>query len=158
MLPKHLAISNRVLLIDCCEYRLIGFTLEAFKQTTTKVFTYTDPSPTARSIYTVIVPANITDPIDRIRISKSDASPILTLCEVLIFGASRALDWSNLWRTRSHRLERNNNKNSSSSSNNNNNTTTTTTTTPPPPPPPPPTTTTTTTASKTTAAFATTKQ
>ncbi|GFN87556.1 multiple epidermal growth factor-like domains 10 [Plakobranchus ocellatus] len=70
----------------CCADRLIGFTLEAFKQTTTKVFTYTDPNPTAQSIYTVIVPANITDPIDTIKISKSDASPILTLCEVFIFG------------------------------------------------------------------------
>ncbi|GFO40633.1 receptor-type tyrosine-protein phosphatase s [Plakobranchus ocellatus] len=67
----------------CCEERLIGFTLEAFKQTSTTVFKYTDPNPTAQQIYTVIVTANITDPINRIRISNSD---ILTLCEVLVFG------------------------------------------------------------------------
>ncbi|GFO10784.1 receptor-type tyrosine-protein phosphatase kappa [Plakobranchus ocellatus] len=71
---------------DCCEDRLIGFTLEAFKQTSTRVFTYTDPNPTAQQIYTVIVPANITDPINRIIISNSEVSPILTLCEVLVFG------------------------------------------------------------------------
>ncbi|GFN87561.1 receptor-type tyrosine-protein phosphatase u [Plakobranchus ocellatus] len=66
--------------------RLIGFTLEAFTQTSTRVFTYTDLNPTAQQIYTVIVPAYITDPINTIKISKSDASPTLTLCEVLIFG------------------------------------------------------------------------
>ncbi|GFO02541.1 fucolectin-related protein [Plakobranchus ocellatus] len=71
---------------ECCEDRLIGFTLEAFNQTSTRVFTYTDPNPTAQQIYTVIVPANITDPINRIRISNSKVSEILTLCEVLVFG------------------------------------------------------------------------
>ncbi|GFO07582.1 receptor-type tyrosine-protein phosphatase kappa [Plakobranchus ocellatus] len=71
---------------DCCEDRLIGFTLEAFKETYTKVFTYTDTNQTAQPIYTVIVPANITDFINRIRISNSEVSTILTLCEVLVFG------------------------------------------------------------------------
>ncbi|GFN80093.1 multiple epidermal growth factor-like domains 10 [Plakobranchus ocellatus] len=71
---------------DCCEDRLIGFTLEAYTQKTIRVFTYTDPNPTAQEIYTVIVPANITDPINRIIISNSEVSLILTLCEVLLFG------------------------------------------------------------------------
>ncbi|GFO40630.1 receptor-type tyrosine-protein phosphatase zeta [Plakobranchus ocellatus] len=70
----------------CCEDRLIGFTLEAFKQTNTRVFTYADPNPTAQQIYTVVVPANITDPINKIEIKNGEVSKILTLCEVLVFG------------------------------------------------------------------------
>ncbi|GFO46880.1 fucolectin-related protein [Plakobranchus ocellatus] len=74
---------------DCCENRLVNFTLEAipsFGQI--KQYTYTDPGGPAQQVYTVVPSPRIGFPVKTIYIHlrKNTQNDIITLCEVYAFG------------------------------------------------------------------------
>ncbi|GFN78783.1 multiple epidermal growth factor-like domains protein 6 [Plakobranchus ocellatus] len=73
---------------DCCEARLVNFTLQAFPSSgSDPTYTYTDPGGPAQDIYSVVPSPRIGFAVKTVKIDTSKNNlGILTLCEVLIFG------------------------------------------------------------------------
>ncbi|GFN96643.1 fucolectin-related protein [Plakobranchus ocellatus] len=74
---------------DCCEKRLVNFTLEVFPSTgQNRQYTYTDPGGPAQQVYTVVPSPQIGFPIKTIfiHVRKNRQNDIVTLCEVYAFG------------------------------------------------------------------------
>ncbi|GFN78762.1 receptor-type tyrosine-protein phosphatase kappa-like, partial [Plakobranchus ocellatus] len=83
-----LSIYNRR---DCCEHRLVNFTIQAFSNTGSSqaVYSYTDPGGPAQQVYTVVPSPQIDVPVGKVSfdVTKNTYKDnILTLCEVYIFG------------------------------------------------------------------------
>ncbi|RUS68639.1 hypothetical protein EGW08_023599, partial [Elysia chlorotica] len=68
----------------CCEDRLRGFTLTAFKGDLL-VYTYRDVSHDAQEKYHVTPQRKLQQTVDKIRIESRQTSQVLTLCEVKVF-------------------------------------------------------------------------
>ncbi|GFO23024.1 multiple epidermal growth factor-like domains protein 10 [Plakobranchus ocellatus] len=75
---------------DCCEDRLINFTVKAYSSPgTNPVYSYTDPGGPAQLVYTVVPSPPIAFSVKSVQfdVSKNiDGPNILTLCEVYAFG------------------------------------------------------------------------
>ncbi|GFO31697.1 multiple epidermal growth factor-like domains 10 [Plakobranchus ocellatus] len=74
---------------DCCEKRLVNFTLEVFPSTgKNRQYTYTDPGGPAQKVYTVVPSPRIGFPVKTvfIHVRKNRQNDIITLCEVYAFG------------------------------------------------------------------------
>ncbi|GFN96674.1 multiple epidermal growth factor-like domains 10 [Plakobranchus ocellatus] len=74
---------------DCCESRLVNFTLEAFPSPAeNRQYTYTDPGGPAQQVYTVVPSPHIGFPVNTIYIlvRKNRQNDIITLCEFYAFG------------------------------------------------------------------------
>ncbi|GFN78769.1 receptor-type tyrosine-protein phosphatase kappa [Plakobranchus ocellatus] len=76
---------------DCCEHRLVNFTIQAFSNSGSSqaVYSYTDPGGPAQQVYTVVLSPHIDVPVGRIRfdvLGNKDKQGILALCEVYVFG------------------------------------------------------------------------
>ncbi|GFR61541.1 scavenger receptor class F member 2, partial [Elysia marginata] len=71
----------------CCEDRLKGFLLTAYNGYT-EIFNHRDHIATKQDVYTVVNSQSkgLTGPVTKIEIVKNRRSPILTLCEVMVFG------------------------------------------------------------------------
>ncbi|GFN79032.1 hypothetical protein PoB_000553800 [Plakobranchus ocellatus] len=85
---------------DCCEARLVNFTLQAFPSSGANPnYTYTDPGGPAQDIYSVVPSPRIGFAMKAVKIDTSKNNlGILTLCEVLIFGVKLfcVQDWLRL--------------------------------------------------------------
>ncbi|GFO05128.1 fucolectin-related protein [Plakobranchus ocellatus] len=75
--------------LDCCEYRLINFTLVAFPSSgQNRNYSYTDPGGPAQQVYTVVPSPQIGFPVKTvyIHIRNNRQDERLTLCEFYAFG------------------------------------------------------------------------
>ncbi|GFO15824.1 multiple epidermal growth factor-like domains 10 [Plakobranchus ocellatus] len=76
-------------IIDCCENRLVNFTLEAFPRSGQNMnYSYTDPGGPAQQVYTVVPSPQIGFPIKTvyIHVRENTQNDIITLCEVYALG------------------------------------------------------------------------
>ncbi|GFO49824.1 multiple epidermal growth factor-like domains 10 [Plakobranchus ocellatus] len=75
---------------DCCENRLINFTLQAYSSSgTNPVYIYTEPGGPAQLVYTVVPSPPIGFSVNSVQLDVSkntDKQNILTLCDVYVFG------------------------------------------------------------------------
>ncbi|GFO43122.1 fucolectin-related protein [Plakobranchus ocellatus] len=84
----YLALCEVLVFGDCCEARLINFTLQALTSSgANSTYSYTDPGGPAQDIYTVVPSLRIGFTVDSVKIDTSrNYLGYLALCEVLVFG------------------------------------------------------------------------
>ncbi|GFO23040.1 fucolectin-related protein [Plakobranchus ocellatus] len=76
---------------DCCETRLVNFTLQALPRSSANstYYRYRDPGGPAQDIYTVVPAPRISFAVGTVKIDTNlNALGVLTLCEVRVFGVS----------------------------------------------------------------------
>ncbi|RUS79048.1 hypothetical protein EGW08_013205, partial [Elysia chlorotica] len=73
---------------DCCEIRLVGFTLRMFSDVSgrNEIYAYTDRRTDPQQVYVILPEPALTTAVRKVEISASRNSNILTLCEVIALG------------------------------------------------------------------------